>query len=98
MDHTRKVEVSNIPPNLSKDRLELIFEQKIYGGGQIDKIHLIAQSGIAFITFQTAEGRYIVFKTYQNTPALCELYSMTWFINNRVLRAQEHLHNDLCFA
>jgi len=51
------VEVSNIPSSYRRDTLTMLFENaKRSGGGEIEKIDFVPESGRALITFKDSTG------------------------------------------
>lgn len=50
------VEVHDIPDNLHKDRLELYFENKRNGGGDIKQIDINMEKKVAYIKYSDKQG------------------------------------------
>jgi len=54
------VEVSNIPRGFRRDKLTMLFENtKRSGGGLIEKLDFVPDSGRAVITFTDAAGKHL---------------------------------------
>ncbi|XP_048839122.1 protein mono-ADP-ribosyltransferase PARP14-like [Brienomyrus brachyistius] len=55
LERTRSVRVENLPPQVMKDMLELYFERKKEGGGEIEAIKMIPEEEAAIVTFLDPE-------------------------------------------
>ena len=56
LSHRRVVYVYNVPRNRGRDALELLFESKKYGGGEIEALDLDSEKGTAIVTYVHEEG------------------------------------------
>ncbi|KAG7465334.1 hypothetical protein MATL_G00175290 [Megalops atlanticus] len=64
MEQTRSVRVENLPPNTTKELLELYFERKKNGGGAVDAITMVPEEQAAIITFMDPK----VVESVRNKP------------------------------
>jgi len=60
---SESVEVSEIPPSMTKDKLIMILEnKKRYGGGKIAEIQFDERNRTALVTFADQEGKDLQYK------------------------------------
>nr|XP_023650002.1 poly [ADP-ribose] polymerase 14 isoform X5 [Paramormyrops kingsleyae] len=55
LERTRSVRVENLPPHVMEDMLQLYFERKKEGGGDIEAIKMIPEEQAAIVTFLDPE-------------------------------------------
>ncbi|XP_072558552.1 protein mono-ADP-ribosyltransferase PARP14-like [Paramormyrops kingsleyae] len=55
LERTRSVRVENLPPHVMEDMLQLYFERKKEGGGDIEDIKMIPEEQAAIVTFLDPE-------------------------------------------
>ena len=54
------VQISEIPPNMTKDKLIMILEnRKRYGGGKIAEIQYDKRNRRALVAFEDQKGKYL---------------------------------------
>ena len=57
---SESVEISGIPPNMTKDKLIMILEnKKRFGGGKLAEIHCDEYNRTALVAFEDHEGKHL---------------------------------------
>ena len=70
--HSKTIQVTNISSDTDEEMLELVFENRRYGGGAIKELKFDRLKGFALITYETSEGNSYYFTVI--VIRLCHAY------------------------